>query len=94
MAAHIGEKRSPERRKGREVLTARDPWIEDLLTGLSLDPEYIAEIRRFCKQMYRDRNAWDVARRARGMFGARIDKSNVEKVLRREIAALADGGPA
>jgi len=63
-----------------------------LLAGLSLEGENLRETRQFCKALCRERNAWDIARRARGMFGAHLNRRDADRLLRRQLAELAAGG--
>lgn len=72
---------TPEKRKGRAVLSVRDPLVESLLAGLGIEADKLGEIRAFCKVMVSRRNRWDIARRRSGLFGSRL--------LRREDAPRA-----
>ena len=80
--------RSPEKRKGRAVLSVRDPLIESLVEGLGIEGATLAEIRAFCKVLVRARNAHDIKRRRSGLFGARIAKDDAPRVLKRALAEL------
>lgn len=71
---------TPEKRKGRAVLSLRDPLVESLVVGLDLEGEQLAEIRRFCKLWTSARNRWDVRRRG-GLFGShRLSKQDADRV--------------
>lgn len=84
---------SPEKRKGREILTPRAPHIESLLAGLDLDPEILASARRACNNLWRWRNEFDVKRRRVGLFGASaLSKADAPKALARALANLEQGG--
>jgi hypothetical protein len=84
---------SPEKRKGREILTPRAPHIESLLAGLDLDPEILASARRACNNLWRWRNEFDVKRRRAGLFGkAGLSKADAPHALFRALAELDQGG--
>jgi hypothetical protein len=53
---HLDGERTPEKLKGRRVLTPRDPHVEALHKGLDLDAEVLAEVRVFGKFLWRERN--------------------------------------
>lgn len=77
---------TPEKRKGREVLTLREPLVESLVHGLGLEGEQLAEVRRFCKDLTASRNRWDVRRRT-GLFGnPHFSKSDAERAWRLAFA--------
>lgn len=61
----------PHNRKGRAVLSVRDPFVETLLGGLGISEDNLAETRQFCKWLVRSRNQWDISRRRGGLFGSR-----------------------
>lgn len=80
---------TPEKRKGRAVLTLREPLVESLVVGLGLQGEELAEIRRFCKRWTSERNRWDVRRRG-GLFGShRLSKQDAERAWRAELGGEA-----
>ena len=88
------EGQRPEKRGDRERLTARSPHVEALLTGLDLDPENIASARQFCKNLWAERNRFDISRRAGGLFTPHrlLDKSEADRRLRAMLAELSAGG--
>lgn len=61
----------PDARKGRVRLTARDPFIENLLAGGDFDGVNLEAIRAFGKALWRSRNEWSIRRAGAGLFGAR-----------------------
>ena len=92
MRDKMGE-RIPEMRKGRVVLTRRDPYILKLLAGLDVDGINIDELLRFSKRWWALRDEWDIDRRPRGIFGSRlIRRDEADGMLRRELSAQAAGG--
>ena len=94
MAAPGTGNATPEKRAAREVLSLREPHIERLLLGLGIDPEHLAESRRFYKALTAALSRWDIARRRGGMFSTgRISKHNADVALKRQLAAL-EGGDA
>ena len=85
--------RTPNVRKGRVVLTRRDPYILKLLAGLDVDGINIDELLRFSKRWWAWRDEWDIDRRPRGIFGSRvIRRDEADGMLRRELSAQAAGG--
>ena len=85
--------RTPEMRKGRVVLTRRDPHILKLVAGLDIEGENIDDLLRFSKRWWAWRDEWDIARRPRGLFGnCLLRRDDADAALRRELAALANGG--
>jgi len=81
--------RTPEKRKGREVLTARVPHYEALLKGLNLDDDNVAAARRACKNLWAWRNEYDVRRRGAGMFApGRLDKAGAERAFARLLGEV------
>uniref|UniRef100_A0A6H1ZRY4 Uncharacterized protein n=1 Tax=viral metagenome TaxID=1070528 RepID=A0A6H1ZRY4_9ZZZZ len=76
---------TPEKRKGRLTLSVRDPLIESLVVGLDIEGESLDRLRRFCKGLARERNRWDVARRAHQSSHRRISKGEADEALRREL---------
>jgi len=92
MAIHRTGNATPEKREGRVRLSARDPLVETLLGGILIDGFDLEETRRFCKELARDRNQWDVQRRSRGLFRpCRLNKANADGALRKALAALEGG---
>ena len=84
---------TPRKHKGRVTLTSRAPFVFKLLAGLDLDGTNVDDLLRFGKQWWAWRDEWDIARRPRGIFGSRlIRRDDAEAVLRRELAAMAEGG--
>ena len=80
-------------RKGRVVLTRRDPYILKLVAGLDVDGINIDELLSFSKRWWAWRDEWDIARRPRGLFGnCLLRRDDADAALRRELAALANGG--
>jgi hypothetical protein len=69
----------------------RDPLVESLVQGLSVEAEHIQDLRSFCKEWVRDRNRFDINRRRSGLFG-RIEKDDADRLLKRQLAELDDGG--
>ena len=54
--AVLQRERTPEMRKGRVVLTRRDPYILKLLAGLDIDGINIDDLLRFGKEWWAARN--------------------------------------
>ena len=85
--------RAPETRKGRSVLTRRDPYILKLVAGLGIEGDDIDELLRFSKRWWAWRDEWDIARRPRGLFGnCLLRRDDAAAALRRELAAIPNGG--
>jgi hypothetical protein len=83
---------TPEKRKARVRLTAREPFIESLLAGLDFDKTDIDELRAFSKQWWSSRNAWDLGRRRRGMCGTyRLQRSDADRAFSLAIAEIGGG---
>lgn len=71
---------TPEKRAAREVLSLREPLVESLLVGLGYNGNDLDNLRRFCKRIVKDRNAWDIARRG-GLFSPRpLSRAEAERV--------------
>ena len=49
---------TPEKREGRVRLSVRDPLIENMLAGISIEDFDIEETRRFGNALLRARAAW------------------------------------
>lgn len=83
----------PEKRQaGREILTARVPAHEDLLSGLPSNLDIVAA-RSAVKVLWAARNAFDIRQRGRGIFAERrISKRDADIMLKREMALLTGGG--
>lgn len=88
MPVLVGD-RPPQKQKGRAVLTVRDPLVESLLRGLEFEGLEVSEYRAFCKSLVRDRNAYDISKRRRGLFGG-LSKSDADAALRRLLAEAVD----
>jgi hypothetical protein len=69
----------------------REPLVESLVQGLSVEAEQLHDLRSFCKEWVRDRNRFDIDRRRSGLFG-RIEKDDADRLLKRQLAELEDGG--
>lgn len=76
----------PETRKGRVRLALRDPFIEQLLSGLD-DGVDIDGARAFGKRVWSERNRWSIKRRA-ALPPGRIARADADRALARAIAAL------
>ena len=88
----IQGERAPETRKGRPVLTRRDPYILKLVAGLDAGAN-IDELLRFSKQCWAERDEWDIARRQRGLFGSKLlTRDEADRALRLQLTAQAAGG--
>jgi hypothetical protein len=82
---------TPEKRKARVRLTAREPFIESLLAGLDFDGVDINELRAFGKRWWSARNGWDLSRRRSGLFGAKLlRRDDADRALKQELAKLAE----
>ena len=80
---------TPKKRKGRAVLSLREPLVEKLLVGLTFEGEDLDRIRRVCKKLVRERNQWDIGRRGSGIFGLkRLSKSDADGALKCALNAL------
>ena len=88
------ERPRPEKRRPGGTLSSRPAHIEDLVRHLNLDPEYIPAARQFGKNLWAERNRFDIDRRARGLFTAQrqIDKSEADRRLHAMLAELSAGG--
>lgn len=83
---------TPEKRKARVRLTAREPFIESLLAGLDFDGTDIDELRAFSKRWWSSRNAWDLGRRRSGMFGSRLlRRDDADRALKLALAEIGGG---
>ena len=84
----------PEMQRGRVRLTTRDPDIEKLLSGLAIEGNEIEQVRHFCKNLWAERNRFDIRRRAGGLFTAhrQIDKADADRLWRAMLAELSAGG--
>jgi hypothetical protein len=91
MGAIWTENATPEKQKGRQTLSVRDPLVESLVVGLGIEGEHLEQLRRFCKRLTSERNRWDVSRRA-GLFGSRpLKKDEAEQALRRALQSMVGG---
>ena len=91
MGAIRTENATPEKQKGRQTLSVRDPLVESLVVGLGIEGEHLEQLRRFCKRLTRERNRWDVSRRA-GLFAVRpLKKHEADQALRRALQATPGG---
>ena len=88
------ERPRPEKRRPGGTLSSRPAHIEDLVRHLNLDPEYIPAARQFGKNLWAERNRFDIRRRAGGMFTPHrlLDKSEADRRLRAMLAELSAGG--
>ena len=85
MGAIKTENATPQKQKGRQTLSVRDPLVERLVTGLGIEGEQLDELRRFCKSWTSERNRWSVKHRA-GLFAVRpLKKQDADEALRREL---------
>lgn len=92
MPPNNGEQ-TPRKHKGRVTLTSRAPFVTKLVAGLDLDGTDIDDILRFGKKWWAWRDEWDIARRPRGLFGnCLLRRDEADAALRRELAAMANGG--
>ncbi len=66
-------------RRGRERLTVHNPRIEKALASHSIDPEHIAETRRFGNRLQAEADRWML----RGGFSerGRISKADAHRIL-------------
>ena len=71
--------RTPEMRRGRERLTVHNPRIEKALASHVIDPEHVAETRRFGNRLQADADRWML----RGGFSEnrRITKSDAHRMF-------------
>ena len=82
---------APDSVKGRVRLTVRDPLIESLVAGLTV--ENLDDLRAACKVLVRDRNRWDIGRRRSGLFGSRLlRKEDADRALSTALDELAEAG--
>lgn len=84
-----GTGNAPDSVKGRVRLTVRDPLIESLVAGLTV--ENLDDLRAACKVLVRDRNRWDISRRRSGLFGAKLlRRDDADQALKQELAKWAE----
>lgn len=77
----------------RPILSARRSHIEEIVAALSTDHVDASVARAATAWAWRERNAWDLKRRASGLFGAerRLERSGADKALRDALAAMEVG---
>lgn len=92
-------RRAPDEvRKDRHVLSLKTwrSWGSSYLAGEhSNSTDEVDKTQRIAAHLYAARNAWDIGRRARGLFspdGVRISRTEAERRLKRAMAELAIGG--
>lgn len=85
---------APKKQKARPVLGLATPSTETLLGSSGFDGLQLHRMSAICNKLVRERNAWSIAHHCRGMFtpDRRIGKDGAERMLRRNLAAMADGG--
>lgn len=91
----MGAITAPKWRGDRPTLTVlSDPLNEGWLAGLGLQLDQLNELRKFYKNLVRERNAFDINRHRGGLFvpaGIKLDKRDAERMLKQGIAALTGG---
>lgn len=80
-----------QKQRGRQTPSVRDPLVERLVQGLGVEGESLEQLRRFCKRLTRERNSWDLSRRA-GLFGVRpLRKQDADRALRLALQSMGGG---
>ena len=74
---------APQTRQGRKTLHVSRPYIETALGSLSIDPEHIAESRRFGNQVANELERWKLGRASSDR--GRICKREAEQMWRAEF---------
>lgn len=76
--------RTPEMRRGRERLTVHNPRIEKALASHHIDPEHVAETRRFGNLLQAEADRWI-------MRGGFAERGRITKADAHRMFALAFG---
>lgn len=82
---------NPEKRRGRELLTVRNPRVDMALDGLAIDEQHIAETRRFGNAVVASVNRWNAGREVNSLADRRLDKVSAARLLRIRLASLNGG---
>ncbi|GAA5049712.1 hypothetical protein GCM10023208_08110 [Erythrobacter westpacificensis] len=90
----------PEKRRGRNTLSVRDPQIERILGGLAIEAQDIASVRLFGNQLLASVRRFNAGREVI-QGNRRISKREAESIWRQQVvrkpnalAARWNGGQA